>query len=376
MATDALRILLYSATPRSHPGGVQHVVERLLAFLRARGHSVFESWASPDPRGNGDAWVQPLRLRDGSRGLLGPITALGGLHAGLRRRRPEIVNIHFVTGQSLYFLLLSRVLGYVTILSAHGGDILRPSEGARRLLPFVLRHADAITVVSDDLRQRVLALGGVDPARVHVIANGVDHAFWSDRPRAPSNPPNILAVGRLEAVKGFDVLLRAFARVRQTMPSATLTISGSGAQEPQLRALAASLGVQAQLTLTGRLGPREVRERLSGAAVFALSSLSEGMPLALIEAMAAGAPIVATTVGGAAEALGAAGLLCPPGDEIALADSLLQMLRDPAQAERLGKAAQQRARSYSVEACQAAYETLYADLLAERRHQSSRARAA
>lgn len=367
-----LRVLVYSVVDRLDPGGAQIVISRLLASLRRRGHVVTEAWSGPASGPVPGEWVCPLYVRppsDAAPARARPyhLPSLFRLAAGLLRRRPQIVNVHFVSEQALYFLRLNGLFGYKTVLSAHGTDILKPAPAWRDLLPDFLGRADAVTVVSRNLADRVLSYPGVDPAKVHVIPNGIDCGFWSpgeDGVPPAQAPPTIVAVGRLEPVKGFDLLLQALAAVRRVVPDARLCIVGDGRLAGELAAQARALGLDGAVELPGRLGREGVRDRLRGASAFALSSRSEGMPLALLEAMACGVPPVATRVGGVPEVVADdAGLLVPPEDAGALADALVRVLRDKDLAAGLGRAAHRRAQAFSSASSEAAYERLYEALL-------------
>lgn len=368
-----LRVLVYSVVDRADSGGAQTVIARLLASLRRHGHVVTAAWSGPASRPAPGEWVCPLYVRPASgaapaRARKYHLPSLVRLAAGLVRFRPQIVNVHFVSEQALYFLRLGGLFGYKTVLSAHGTDVLKPAPAWRDLLPDFLGRADAVTVVSRNLADRVLSYPGVDPAKVHVIPNGIDCGFWSPGEGGPSTPPTapptVVAVGRLEPVKGFDLLLRAFATVRRAVPDARLCIVGDGGLAGELAAQARGLGLDGAVELPGRLDREGVRDRLRRASAFVLSSHSEGMPLALLEAMACGVPPVATRVGGVPEAVAdGAGLLVPPGDAGALAAALVRVLRDPGLAAGLGQAAHRRAQGFSSASSEAAYERLYESLL-------------
>lgn len=357
------RVLVYSAASPTEEGGVQKVVRRLSGELRSRGFQVKQGWASSSPM-ELDALRAPLRWSQAPLGPLACIPSFVGLARALLKLRPQIVNVHFVTGQALYFILLRKLFGFKTILSVHGSDLLRPREHLGLALPFMLRRADAVTVVSEDLRQRLLLGLGLDPRKVRYVPNGVDVDFWADAqrdlPRLALAAPHLVTVGRLEPVKGLDVLLQAFWRVRRNYPDARLTIVGEGEARAALERQAALLGIEAGVTFAGRLAREGIRELFGGAHLFALPSRSEGMPLALLEAMAAGLPVVASTVGGVREVVGdEAGLLVRSGVSEPLATAILHLLGEPALAARMGAAAAERVRErYSSAASTRAFESV------------------
>jgi glycosyltransferase involved in cell wall biosynthesis len=137
----------------------------------------------------------------------------------------------------------------------------------------------------------------------------------------------LINVARHVEVKGLDVLLRAFAAVAATTPEATLELVGDGPLTPSLRKLAAELNIAERVEFSGPARPPEIAERLRSSDVFVLSSHSENMPLAVIEALCCGLPVAATDVGGVLEAVGQDdGALAPPGDPTALADAIRTVL--------------------------------------------------
>lgn len=338
--------------------------------MEERGHEVTEAWAEPGagPGRASNEWILPLEVTAGStnlpaaRALGSAAGSLARLARGLARRRPDVVNVHFLMGQCVYFLMLRKIFGYRVVLSAHGSDVLRPSDPCRKYLPYFFRKADATTVVSSHLQDeaRKLAGDGARTDRIRLVPNGVDVDFWSAAPRDPSETPTLVTAGRLERVKGFDVLLDAFAEVRERAPSARLVLAGDGAERASLIARARELGVLEGVEFAGHLAPHELRARLARASVFVLPSRSEGMPLALIEAMAAGVPVVATRVGGVPEVVhSGTGRLVEPERPPELARAVLDVLRDDALARHLSKEGRARAEAFSRTKTHDAYERVF-----------------
>jgi glycosyltransferase involved in cell wall biosynthesis len=189
--------------------------------------------------------------------------------------------------------------------------------------------------------------------RLHVIPNGVAR-------RAPVEPRpvrRIVAVGSFAPPKAVPVLVRAFAGVAGRHPDLTLTLVGDGDERALCEAMAAGLGVAGRVTFTGYR--TDVAALLAGADAFALPSVNENLPLALLEAMATGLPCVASAVGGVPEALGGAGLLVRPGDHRDLAAALDRLAGDPGLAALLGRAAAARSARYTVDRCASAHLALY-----------------
>ncbi len=364
-----MRILVYSIVDQREPGGVQMVIAGLVEALRARGHRVTEGMSEPVPRNDGREWRCPLYLRPAGeetgrsrRRIHWP--SLARAFTGLIRLRPQIVNVHFVTPSAFYFFLLRRIFRFRIVLSVHGSDILRPLPSESADVARLLAQADAVTVVSEDLRDRVLSVPDVRPSRVHLIPNGVDCEFWTPAPSAeargkPGRPPSFVAIGRLQPVKGYDILLSAFARLREQVPEARLCLVGDGPQRDELERASRSLGLERAVEFAGALGKEAIRQRLWTADAFVMSSRSEGMPLALLEAMACGVPCVATRVGGVPGILEGRGILVEPENPKALAEGMASILADPAVAPRLGARAQDGAQGFSRAASDGAYASLF-----------------
>ena len=224
----------------------------------------------------------------------------------------------------------------------------------RRYLPGLLRHAypmaDAIVAVSDGVADRLARKTGLPRAAIRTVYNPVvvpELPALAAEPVAhpwfrPGGPPVVLGVGRLVEQKDFPTLLRAFALVRQRRP-ARLVILGDGPAEARrdLEAVAAGLGCAEDLDLPGFVA--NPFAYMARASVFALSSLHEGLPGALIQALACGCPVVSTDCpSGPSEILehGRHGRLVPVGDHEALASAILACLDDPSgREERVARAA-------------------------------------
>ncbi|HEU4720238.1 MAG TPA: glycosyltransferase family 4 protein, partial [Gemmatimonadaceae bacterium] len=218
----------------------------------------------------------------------------------------------------------------------------------------------AIVSCSHDV-QRQLERDGI--ASREVIWPGVREA-----PARPplEDPPTVTYAGRLTPEKGPDVLVRAFARARERVPAARLSIAGAGPAEPALRALIDRLGLGDAATLHGQLGGVALETTLGRGWVHAVPSRwPEPFGVTATEAMMRGTAVVASDIGGLAESVAheSTGLRVPPGDELALADALSRLLSDRTLAERLGAAGRERARAhFTLDGTITRFERLYASL--------------
>jgi glycosyltransferase involved in cell wall biosynthesis len=205
--------------------------------------------------------------------------------------------------------------------------------------------------LSADMAAEVVGRRIVPRRKVCVIGNGIDTARFragGAREEArlalgiPEGAPLVGTVGRLTEVKRQDVLLRAFARLRARVPDARLLVVGDGPLRAPLRRLAEGLNLGGSAHFVGYQPQTE--RYYQAMDIFALTSQSEGIPQAVLEASVAGLPVIASRVGGVPEVIedGRTGLLFPPGDEGALAEGLCALAGDRGRARRLGEAARER----------------------------------
>lgn len=221
----------------------------------------------------------------------------------------------------------------------------------RRMYRWINRHTDAFIAPSAAVKDSILNQGGARADDIRLIYNGLDAERFSigvDRAEArgelgvPLDALLVGVVGRMWPVKGHAWLVRAVRRLVDTLPDVHLVLLGDGSEEENLRALAAELGVAGHVTFAGY--GRDIPRALAALDVFALPSLSEGMSNAIIEAMAAGRPVVATRVGGNPECVvdGETGFIVPPADDAALADRIGFLLTHPDRARAMGEAGRAR----------------------------------
>ena len=302
--------------------------------------------------------------------------ALPAVARHLHRHPPDVVLSHMSVGNS--WALISRALArqrYPIVCVEHSTLSVEYEHGscAQRLIPWLIRRthrwADAIVSVSRASAEDLERLLAPNPPPIEVIYNPVvsDHIDQLARGRAAHpwfDEPDlhvILSVGRLANSKNFSRLIRAFAGVAREDPSTRLVILGEGLLRTDLEAEIARAGLEDVVAMPGFV--ENPYPSLSRAAVFALSSVYEGLPTVLIEAMACGTPIVATdSAGGVREILedGRFGTIVPQDDD-ALTAGLLRAIRDGNQrAEDLRR----RAADFSVETAVEAYERLLDSVIA------------
>ena len=271
-----------------------------------------------------------------------PLRALASVYDTIRRERPALLHT-FLFHANLLGRVGGRLAGVPFIVASERSVEPRKAAWRVEVDRLTWRLADVWTANAEAVADVLVAREGLARDRIAVIPTGVDTVRFSPRPdggfRAQLNVGDdalLLSVARLDRLKGHRTLLEGFSYVTKRHPRAVLVLVGDGAERPALEALAASLRLTARVRFTGGLA--DVRPALAAADVFVLSSDAEGMPGSVLEAMAMGLPVVATDVGGTAEALagGAAGVLVPPGNPQALAEAVASLLDAPDRCRALG----------------------------------------
>ncbi|MER7665736.1 MULTISPECIES: GT4 family glycosyltransferase PelF [unclassified Streptomyces] len=213
----------------------------------------------------------------------------------------------------------------------------------RELNTLGYRRADLITPCNQ-YNRRWEERGGAPADRIRTVYNGVDpHAFPQGGPEP--EVPTISWAGRIDPIKDLETLIRAYAMVRAELPDVRLRLfggvpAGGEAYRTRLEKLAAELGVVDGISWEGRV--TDVARAYAAGSVVLLSSISEGFPFSLIEAMSCGRATVSTDVGGVREAVGDTGIVVPPREPAVMADATLGLLRDAARRAELGRQARQR----------------------------------
>jgi len=254
------------------------------------------------------------------------------IRASLTRFKPDVVLAYWLYPDAYGAMLAARHSGLPLVVGARGSDIRVRDSISRWLTRKVVRRANRLLMVSADLGRLAVQDYGADATRVSVIPNGCDSATFrlGDRAAARDNlgvsldAEVVLYVGRLVAEKGLREQLEALQLLAAQRPRLQLVIIGNGPMQDELHALTAG---NRNVRLTGALSPEAVAQWMVAADLVTLPSYSEGHPNVLVESLACGRPVVATSVGGIPEVVDAAcGVLIPPRDVAALAAGLTQVL--------------------------------------------------
>jgi glycosyltransferase involved in cell wall biosynthesis len=289
---------------------------------------------------------------------------LGGLRVARRLRREgtpvDVLHAHI------------HRMGWVAVLA--GMALRRPvvitensSEWPRRLMTpgrlrrarFAFEHAALVCPVNRRLQEAIEAYGV--RARFRVVPNTVDTRVFHPASGPRNGELRLINVARHVEVKGLNVLLGAFAAVAVARPDVTLELVGDGPLTQDLVRQAGELGVSDRVRFHGAATPQQIAERLRVSDAFVLSSHSENMPLAVLEALCCGLPVAATDVGGVPEAVAEDGALALPGDAAALAEAIESVLSRLDSFDR-AEIARRAAARWSFEAVGAQWDEIYREL--------------
>ncbi|HEX9554271.1 MAG TPA: glycosyltransferase [Streptosporangiaceae bacterium] len=283
-------------------------------------------------------WALTRHTHAAGRNLLHALVLLDRLASG----PPAHLHAHFLHSPAAVAFIAAKVSGQPYSLTGHAKDIYTT-------LPENLRmrcdRARFVTTCTEANRTHLITEVGLAPGQMHVCRHGIDLTKFTIPARRP-RPGCIVSVGRLVPKKGFDILIQACGDLRRRGIAFELVLLGGGELHDELLALARQQGIGDRVSLLGSRPQSDVVEQLTAAEIFALSPVvlpdgdRDGVPNVLLEAMAVGVAVVATTVSGIPEVVtdGETGRLVPPQRPDLLADALEQLLTDPAVRTRLGEA--------------------------------------
>ena len=253
----------------------------------------------------------------------------------LRRFNPDLVLAYWLYPEGRGALLAGRKLDVPVVGGARGSDLKRPPDRiSHYLLQSTVRNMDGLLTVSDELRQRSIAWG-IEAQRIRTVLNGCDTRLFypADRQEArrglhlPEDEEIILFVGHLISLKGLPELIDAFIQLAPSRPKLRLVCVGEGAWNAGWSLHLQKEGLDRRVLLPGGCPPSEVARWMAAANVVCLPSHSEGCPNVVIEALACGRPVVATTVGAIPDLVNSAcGFLVPPGRPAELTQALTAAL--------------------------------------------------
>jgi glycosyltransferase involved in cell wall biosynthesis len=279
----------------------------------------------------------------------------------------DIIHTHGYKAD-LYGYVAARREGKPIVATCHnwlaGGAMLAAYNFLDRV---ALKHFDAVGAVSQTIAEKLLSLG-VRRERITVIPNGIDvHAFDAP-PAAQVRKEQVIGiVARLDLQKGFEYLLNAIAALRPSFPEVRLLIVGEGPDRARIEEMVSRKNLDGMVTIAGQ--QTDMPGVYAAIDIFVLPSLNEGLPMTLLEAMAASKPVVATRVGAVPTVItnGETGLLVEPADGAGLTKALSQLLADPELRRRLAQKARAHVeQDYTAAAMARKYLAMYRDVLTRR----------
>jgi glycosyltransferase involved in cell wall biosynthesis len=367
-----MRILFLSTSMGM--GGADKQLLSAAQHMRSRGREVLIVSLTPlGPMGlEARALGIPIESLEMRRGIPDP-RGLVRLVRLVRSWKPDVVHSHMVHAN-----LMARGLRLLVRVPAVVSTIHNVYEGGRlRMAAYRLTNGlvDHMTIVSEAAADRFIGEGIVPKELLTVVANGVDTDLFRNVPAGTRESLRKslgldrgftwLAVGRFEVAKDYPNMLRAFAKVRERQPEAVLLLVGRGSLQAETEALAGELGLAGGVRFLGVRS--DVPEIMSAAHGYVMSSAWEGMPIVLLEAGAAGLPIVATRVGGNDEVVlhEASGFLVPPRDHEALGLAMVRLMQLPEEQRRaMGERGREHIRTrYGLSQVADRWEALYREVL-------------
>lgn len=294
-----------------------------------------------------------------------------------REQQVDVVHAHQYT-PFFYSMIARRWRRNPPVLFTEHGRWFPDFPRRKRILfnRLLLRRSDRVVGVGESVRRALIENEGIPPGRVAVIHNGVETAHFSGEGIDPGEvrreldlEPDALVliqVARLDHLKDHLTAVRTLDRVAAHRPDVRLVLVGEGPERAAVEAEIDRRGLRANVRMLGTR--RDLPRLLHAADLFLLTSISEGIPVTLIEAMAASLPIVSTDVGGVPEVVedGATGLLAPSGDDAQLAGAVLRLADDPGHRRAMGEAGRRRAETrFSQDAMHDRYAATYREMFGE-----------
>ncbi len=363
-----MRICFYTFSFFPTIGGSEIILHGLADSLTRRGHTVVV-WA-PFVRGKNNHIDTVYRLRRYSRPIskrIGVRQTVPWLLLEFARTRYNVLHCHGAYPAAYVGAAVKWMIKVPMVVRPHGSDILqgewiRQNPRLERRMTQSLQKADRIVAQGQSLKSELLRLGLPD-TRVEIIHNGVQRS--PVRPVAPAastrEPPYVLSLGSLSQKKGYDLLLRAFYDIATDIPDIRLVIAGGGSRYLELMDLTIKLSLENRVRWMGEVSGERKQQLLEGALAYVCPSRREPFSNALLEAMAAGLPIVATRVGGNAEMLedDRSAILVPPEDPLLLAGAIRRVIQDKPLRDRLGEESYRRSELFDWDRMVTQYEDLY-----------------
>jgi glycosyltransferase involved in cell wall biosynthesis len=298
--------------------------------------------------------------------------------AEVRENGGDVIHAHWAIPTGPAAVMAARKLHLPSVITMHGGDVyVNPEQGydfptrwyVRPALRWTLRHAGALTAITEDCRQHALRAGA--PAEhIRLVFNGTDLRRFSPAENGNRGDPRfgphmVFACRQLFPRKGIRFLLEAGAELKSQFPDLKIVLAGDGFERPELARLAAELGIASDVTFLGWVPNVELPQYYRAAAVSVIPSLEEGFGIPAAEAMGCEVAVVASDAGGLPEVVenGVTGIVVPRGDAKALAQAIGSLLADPQRRRVMGQAGRERAlRLFDWDRSAQQFEEIYREI--------------
>jgi glycosyltransferase involved in cell wall biosynthesis len=291
----------------------------------------------------------------------------------IKKIQPEIIHTHLF--QPRIYTTIANLFHNRSILVTHKHSIVNPGKHHIflffEMLSILLNKK--VVAISESVKQSLKRYEFIPESKIFVLTNCIDYQKFSEAAelRAKKNENSVIigTVGRLEKVKGISYLLLAMKIILQRFPEAKLEITGGGSVLDELKLLTKKIGISNSVKFFGKLeNPIPNYSRMD---IFVLPSIIEGFGIVLLEAMAAGVPVVATNVHGIKEVVldGESGILIPPKNPEAIAEAIMKIIEQPQLAKTLIEKGSKRARLFDIQEHLMKLENFYTSLLEAESHQ-------
>lgn len=270
--------------------------------------------------------------------------------------RPDVIHTHLDSMLYLLPLYKRKQIKLHTVHTLAEKETIG-LQGVVRFLAYKLRGVVPVGI-SDTVADSIAREHKIKRHKVPVVYNGVDCKRY-DLPRVPSDKIRLVTVGNVYNVKNYAFLVDCFAEACRDVPEATLTIVGDGVLRGAIEEQIASLGLSERVKITGVVP--DVENYLADADIYVASSIFEGLPISMLEAMSAGLPVISTNVGGVHDIIkdGKNGILVPSGDKKAYVAALRALVTDADRRRAYGETAKRLSVKYDEKITVAGYEALY-----------------
>jgi glycosyltransferase involved in cell wall biosynthesis len=345
-------------------GGTEVATHHLAGHLAKRGHEVHVITPLDEglPEESCENGFYIHRLPKIATGFPGGFTFWIDIVRAIRKIRPDIVHAQSLNS-GIPALLSNKLLKIPYVVYGRGLDVYLPEWYVKLTAKAVLKNAGVAIALTKDMKKVMQAMYSRD---VVVVPNGIDLGEDSLRQREAENySEKVLFVGRLSSVKGIQYLLGAMRIVHGELPGVKLILVGDGEERKYLEHLTDHLGIRECVEFVGAVPHERVQDYMHHADVLALTSLSEGFPVTILEAMASGLPVVATCVGGVPEIIenNVNGYLVETENQKVIAEALLKLLRDGQLRKHISGNNRKKAEKYRWDMVAATLEEIYQNTL-------------